>query len=246
MMRKALLVCGLLIVASVAMAADGVRVVPRVKLPETQLRQLKMGLPATALSSLGGTVTRAQQLQFLSSSPAWLKQLQALGAPQVTGGSSSDALWNAGITLTPLAATYPAGADYDTSVLSLRTRAGMVGPLTPLPHSAQNPPLLWLNVGDNADALLWIEAKWPVPGTYLITFFMKDLFPNSLAKPRTWKSGLGMMDLAPNTPSGGDRWTVLVDASDPQHLEQDIAVYPAESGFGFTFCCLSKVVVSRL
>ena len=154
--------------------------------------------------------------------------------------------WDTGLTLTPLAPTYPATADYMNYNLALRTRAAYLSQLTPLPTATQNPQVLWLNVAANSSALLSVEAKWPSTGGYLVTFFIKDLWPNSTAKPRVWQNGVGMVTPVANTPTGGDRWTILWNVEDPADLNDEIGLYPAASGLGFTCCCLTKVVVSKL
>jgi len=247
-MRSLLAVCGIVVCLSGTGAAGGggtPTLAKRPTLSAAALRTLQAGLSDAARQNLAGTITRQQQLLMLQSDLTMRRRLQDLGAgsaPLPLGGDP----WSAGITLTPVVHLYPAEATYSNFSLSLQTRAAWLSPFSPLPSSAQNPPLLWLNVGANYDPLFWVEAKWPAPGPYLITFFVKDLWPNSVARPRVFHDGVGMQEPIPNTPTGGDRWTFIWNASNPQKQHQEVALYPTESGFGFTCCCLSKVVISKL
>lgn len=241
-MRKLVGVLAVVVCASGAVAG-GSGLLSRNALSVSAQRALKTGLSPAARQSLAGAITPAQQLKMLEASPAMRAHLQQLG-PVMTAKQLQDPAWQDGITLTPLAATYPAGGDYMNFSLALKTRAAYISQLTPLPTAEQEPPVLWLNVAGNNDPLLWIEAKWPEPGGYLVTFFLKDLWTNSTAKPRIRVNG-AMTTVVSNTPTGADRWTILCTADDPQDLYDEIAVYPTESGFGLTMCCLSKVVVSK-
>ncbi|MCE5240232.1 hypothetical protein LLH23_17350 [bacterium] len=246
-MRSVLVICCLVAFLSAACAAGGSGPTPvkRPGLSATALRTLQGGLSLTARQGLAGTITREQQLAVLRTDPLLSKRLAGLGAAAMTQPMGGDA-WSTGIALTPVSYLYPANATYDSFALCLQTRAAWLSPFNPLPSAAQNPPLLWLNVAANSDPLFWVEAKWPSPGAYLITFFLKDLWPNSTAKPRVFHDGYGMQTPVANTPTGGDQWTFLWDASNPQRQHQEIGLYPAESGFGFTCCCLSKVVIRKL
>jgi len=241
-MRRLVGVLAVVVCVSGAVAA-GSGLLSRTGLSVSAHRALKAGLSPAARQSLAGAITPAQQLKMLQASPAMQARLQQLG-PAMTVKQLQNTEWQDGITLTPLAATYPAGGDYMNFNLALNTRAAYISQLTPLPTAEQEPPVLWLNVAGNNDPLLWIEAKWPEPGGYLVTFFLKDLWPNSTAKPRIRVNG-AMTTVVSNTPTGADRWTILCTADDPQDLYDEIAVYPVESGFGLTMCCLSKVVVSK-
>lgn len=245
-MKHTILTIGALALClSQALAAGGGSApVKPLSLPATTLRALQGGLSATARQSLGGSITREQQLTMLKTDLRMGARLRNLGG-NVTTQPMSSTPWDTGLTLTPLSLLYPSDANYDNFQLALQTRAAWLSPYSPLPAASQTPPLLWLNVAANYDPLCWVEARWPAPGLYLVTFFVKDLWPGSIAKPRVRIDG-SMQTPAPNTPTGGDRWTILVDASGPQNQPKEIALYPAESGFGFTACCLSKVVITRL
>ena len=241
-MRRLVGALAFLVCVSGAVAA-GSGLWSRTALSVSAQRALKTGLSPAARQSLAAAITPAQQLKMLEASPAMQARLQQLG-PAMTVKQLQNSEWQEGITLTPLAATYPAGGDYMNFNLALKTRAAYISQLTPLPTADQQPPVLWLNVAGNNDPLLWIEAKWPEPGGYLVTFFLKDLWPNSTARPRIRVNGPETTVVA-NTPTGADRWTILCTADNPQDLHDEIAVYPTESGFGLTTCCLSKVVVSK-
>ncbi len=207
------------------------------------LHHLQQGLTPAERLSLAGTITPAQQLAALQSNPTLRKRLQQLKLKAFTPGVDMGP-WEAGITLTPLAATYPAGGDYGNFSLALRTEVAWLSQMTPLPFAGQNPPLLWLWAPNNSSPLFRIEAKWPMRAAYLVTFFMKDVIPNSVAQPRVWQDG-GLKHAFGNAPSGGDQWTILWLAPDPQNLYHEIKVYPSELTAGFVACCLSKVVVSK-
>lgn len=77
---------------------------------------------------------------------------------------------------------------------------------------------------------------------------MRDLFPTSPARPRVRVPGnAALQPLCPNTPTGGDRWTTLWDATGSDYASQQVEVFPGEGGgFAFTYCAFSRVVVSRL
>lgn len=243
-MRVLLLACAILLGVHAAVAAGGARV-RRPTSAAAQLASPRPSLSAAARQSLAGTITRQQQLQVLQAAPGFSARLRNLGVSNVTQPMNSDP-WQTGLTLTPLAPLYPGDATYDTYQLALQTRAGWLSPFSPLPAAAQTPPLLWLSVGANYDPLFWIEVKWPAPGAYLVTFFMKDLLPTSTAKPRVFKNGAGMLTPVPNAAPGGDQWTMLWEATTGPNTSEEIGVYPSESGFGFTFCCLSKVIIRKV
>ncbi len=242
-MRRLVGVLAFVVCVSGAVAA-GSGLLSRTGLSVSAQRALKAGLSPAARQSLAARITPQQQLRMLEASPAMQARLQQLG-PAMTVKQLQNSAWQEGITLTPLATTYPAGGDYMSFGLALQTRAAYISQLTPLPTAADSPQLLWLNVAGNNDPLLRIEAKWPERGAYIVTFFLKDLWPNSTARPRI-RVGATMTPVVSNTPTGGDQWSILCAADDPQDLYDEIAVYPAEIGFGFTVCCLSKVVVSKL
>ncbi|MEN6546945.1 MAG: hypothetical protein ABFE07_12985 [Armatimonadia bacterium] len=243
-MRSLPIICGVLLCVHGAMAA-GENSMPRIGVSASALRNMRASLSGPARKSLAGTITQAQQLKILRTDPSLAARLQQLGVGVETHPMGNDP-WQSGIAVAPLTPLFPANATYDSFRLSLQTRAAWLSPFSPLPSSSQNPPLLWLNVASNSDPLFWVEAKWPSTGVYLVTCFMKDLWPNSIAKPRFFKSGSGMQTAVSNVDSGGDRWTFLWEANNPQDLEDEVSVYPSESGFGFTCCCLSKVVISKI
>jgi hypothetical protein len=246
-MRTALLVCAIMASWSAALAAGGRSAAPvkQLSLSAAAVRTLRAGLSPTALQSLSGSITRQQQLMSLHSDPVMGKRLGDLGLNTTTQPMSGDP-WSTGVAVAPLTPLYPASATYGTFQLALQTRAAWLGPFSPLPSPSQSAPLLWLNVDSNQPPLFWVEVNWPSTGVYVITLLMKDLWPTSTARPRVFKNGAGMQTPVPNTPSGGDRWTILWEVSSPNSLHENVGVYPAESGLGFTCCCLSRVVISKL
>jgi hypothetical protein len=246
-MRTLLIVCGVLVSLSAALGARGRETSParQLALSPAALQALRAGVPAATLRSLSGTVTRQQQLRWLRSDAVMGQKLQGLGVnpdPPPLGGDP----WSTGVTVSPLAPIYPAGANYSNFQIALQSRAVWMSPYAALPAAGQNPPLLWLNQSANCDPLFWVEITWPATGVYMMTFQMKDLLPTSIAKPRVFKNGSGWQIPIPNTASGGDSWSLLWEVSNPNDLHETVGVYPADSGFGFTCCCLSKVVFSRL
>ncbi len=243
-MRALLGFCAVVVCLSAASANDTGGLAGRIRLSASAFKALRAGLPASVRQNLAAKITPQQQLAAIEADPSMRAQLQNL-QPRASVMKLSDPAWQAGITLTPLAQTYPPEAGYGEAQLVLTTRAAHFSQFAPLPTAAQDPPLLWLNVAGNNTPLVWIEANWPEPGPYLITFFLKDLWPNSSARPRV-RGSSGFVQPAPNAPTGGDQWTVLWNVDDPGKLRHEIAVYPPESGASFLICCLSKVVVSRL
>ena len=157
--------------------------------------------------------------------------------------------WGKGVTLTPLAPMYPKAADYGTFQLRLTSHSTVLDPPgRPLPHAGQNPPLLELDLwGEGDNRLITIEARWPQPGAYLVTFFVRSReVSDPAAKPRV-RVDNETLTPAPNTPTNGDRWTILlaVGEVDPTKLAT-LSLLSSQPGSGFSRCCLSKVVISRL
>ncbi|MGI5817294.1 MAG: hypothetical protein ACOX9R_04275 [Armatimonadota bacterium] len=226
--------------AAMVCGADGPA--DRVMLSRQEASALTAGLSPSARRSLAGTITPREQLTAIQTQPAMARQLRRLRLSG-SGGKPDDPAWMTGITLTPLEATYPADGDYMNFSLALTTRAAYLSQVTPLPTAAQEPPLLWLYVPSSNTPLLSIEAKWPMRGAYLITFVLKDVWAASVARPRVHVNGV-MQQVYADSEVGCDRWTVVCLAEDAQSLYHTITVYPAE--IGFTLCCLSKVVVSKV
>jgi len=201
-------------------------------------------LSQTARQRLAGTITAEQRVALVKAQPVLLARIQELFRGDALR-RPLDQIWLSGITLTPLDATFPQGAGYSDYRLALRTDAAWLSQMTPLPTAAQNPPLLWLTASSNNSALLYIEAHWPQRGAYLLTFFMKDVWPNSSAVPRIRVNGVPT-EVYPD-PSGDDvAWSVACIAEDPQQLYHTISVHPEATGYGFMACCVSKVVISKI
>lgn len=239
LMMLAVVVAG----ASAALAGPTTMMRPQTSLSPQTRQALAAGLSAQSLRTLGLKITPAEQLRVLKSDSGYAAKLGGVTLPPVTL-HGTDA-WLTGIALTPLAPDYPAGSAFNAAA-SLNSRAITLGPGTPLAKAGQTPPLLWLWVAGNEDPLLWVHVKWPQPGLYMLTFSMHDLFPTSIARPRARLSDGQTPALIPDTQVGGTKWTMLCDGTDPQKAETDIALRPEQSGLGFTFCCLSQVVITRL
>lgn len=206
------------------------------------LSTLQSGMSPVVRQRLAGTITPQQQMAAIMARPELMRRISAL--KDAEQDRPLDPIWLSGITLTPLDATYPAGSDYAHSSLALRTEAAFLSQMTPLPTADQSPPLLWLNASGNSAPLLWIEARWPKRGAYLITFLLKDVWPDSPATPRVRVNGV--MQEPIQYPPGDVAWTVVCLAEDSDDLYQSILVYPEATGYGYMLCCLSKVVISKI
>lgn len=243
-MRTWLAVLGLVLLgASLGQAAPELMSSQPLVLTSEMRHVLSTGLSQAAQRDLAGDLTRDEQLRLLKLDPASSARLAGLTLPQTKALSSSP--WDTGIVLRPLSTEYPVGSGFNF-VACLRSIAIEMGPGALLPRATQKPPLVWFWQTSNSAPLFWLDIHWPAPGSYVITFFMKDLLPSSIAKPRVQLGGKPPINLVPNVPSGAGRWTVLWDASDPNNLNQRLDILPSESGWGFLFSCLSKVVIRRL
>lgn len=234
-----------LLVVSLAHAAEGVERMSAVRALDATTRQaLTVRLNKSTLRSLGAKITPTEQLRLLKLNPAYAGR--SFTVPSQTTHVTSTDPWSTGITLTPLAPAFPAGATQNCA-LSLNTMAGMLAPYMLLPIPSQNPPTFWMHTPDNNVELFWIDAHWPAPGGYLITFSMCDLVPTSTACPRVWMPGVNQkVDLVGNKTVGADKWTMLWNARPDTYANEEITVYPSPAGWGFTYCCLSKIMISRL
>jgi len=246
-MRTVLIIGGLVVSLSVAITAGGEsKPASRINPQPQDMRSPPKPLSDAELRSLGGTITREEQLAAVRSNPAMNKLLQRLGSGKAAFPTYSDA-WSKGITLTPLAGVYPPDADETNCQLYLETEAGhFQGVRKPLPHPGQNPPLLWLRQIDKNKPLVRIWAHWPTPGGYLITFFIKDRSPNSRGAPRV-RVGDSYQTAVPLNPLSGDRWTILWNGIQlhPRILEP-VDLHPGAIEYDFLSCCLSKVVIRKL
>ncbi|MEI6501358.1 MAG: hypothetical protein WCP21_10085 [Armatimonadota bacterium] len=234
-----------LMTVSLAYAADSAERISAVRAPETLNRQaLTARLNKSTLRSLSARITPTEQLRLLKLNPAYAGQTFNVPA-QTTHVTSTDP-WNTGITLTPFVPAFPAGV-ISNYTLGLSTNAGMLAPYLPLPLPSQNPAAFWLYTPDNEVPLFTIEAHFPAPGGYLITFVMCDIWPASPACPRVKVPSLNQkVDLVGNKTRGADKWTMLWNALPGTYANESIEVYPSSMNLGFNFCCLSKIVISRL
>lgn len=234
-----------LLAVSLVHAAEGVQRASAVRALDVTNRQaLTARLNKSTLRSLGAKITPTEQLRLLKLNPAYAGQTFGV-ASQTTHVMSGDPWYN-GITLTPFVPAFPAGA-ISNYTLGLSTNAGMLAPYLPLPLPSQNPVAFWLFSPDNQAPLFTIEAHFPAPGGYLVTFVMCDLFPTSPACPRVMVPSLNQkVDLVGNKTRGADKWTLLWNALPGSYANECIEVYPSSMNMGFNFCCLSKIVISRL
>ncbi len=243
-MCKCVGVLALLLCVSPGLHAQSTLAARRTQPPPGGLEAVQAGRSQSARPRLAGTITPEQQAALIKARPVLLGRIQRLFG-DAAFRRPLDPIWLSGITLTPLDATFPQGANYGNSKLALRTEAAWLSQITPLPTASQTPPLLWLSVPSNNGTLLWVEARWPQRGAYLLTFFLKDVWPNGSATPRIRVNGVPT-EVYPD-PSGDDvTWSVACLAEDSEQLYQTISVHPEASGYGFMACCASKVVVSKI
>jgi hypothetical protein len=241
-----LMICGaLLALVAVGSAAAPAKAV-RPALSATSLRTLRQGLPLADLQRLGGVVTRQQQLTMLRANPQMAARLVQLGAGNQMQVMEGDAP-TPSITLTPLAPRVPDGLDENVPFAALTSDAILLQPPgAVLPNAGQNPPHMWMFVTSNTAPLCTLKVRWPAPGAYMITLFMRDVIPISTAAPRVGRhTGPLQTPVADKTP-GGTQWTFLWQVTTIPALPEEISVFPVDSGFGFVLCCLSKVVINKL
>jgi hypothetical protein len=250
MMRAILTICAVALCLSGALAAGGTarQLDRRANLKASALKLVRAGLAPAVRKSLAGTITRDQQVMMLRSEPKMAQRLEKFGAT-ATPLPATLGSWDTGITLTPLLAGYPLGATSQNYELSLDSEAvWLCGQGVPLPNPTQDPPLLWFSVPwETNQCLFTLWARWPQPGAYMITFFLRNVW-DTAAKPRLCDRvhHETMLTPIPNKPTCAERWTILWDASDPNAQYQAIDVYPSEDTVNFAACCLSKIVVTRV
>jgi hypothetical protein len=246
-LRSALIALTVLVAVSLVHAAGDLEpAAKRRPLDAATAQTFKSRLNKSALRSLGAKITPGEQLRLLKLNPEYAGQTPVASDKSVR--QVADQAWYNGITLTPLAPSFPL-ADVDRTLLRLNTRSAMLTSGMPLPVSSQSPPTLWLyHAADSDEPLLWLDVNWPAPGLYLITFVICDVVPDATACPRVWMPAANqMVNLTGNKPSGADKWTVLWNASPNTYRDGVVLLFaPSTMGAAFEYSCLSKVVISRL
>lgn len=241
-MRTILVVGGLLACLAMALAA-GVTTKPGPQINPPPPQYLTKPLPQAVLQSLAGAITRDEQLQMIRTVPRMGELLKKLAIGKALYPTTAGGSWSTGITLTPLSLVYPAGVqkDEDCQLLLYSEAAVFSPPKMMLPAPGQNPPLLWLRRCQENPDLLTLKTRYPEPGTYLVTFFMRDNSTSSTGEPFILVDFRGV-DVATNATR--DRWTILHSLPTlPTGGTSWVTVRPRS---GFNSCCMSKVVVSRL
>lgn len=244
-----LVVCLAVVGAAVGGSQSGQLSSPRTSVSNVHVVQAP--LSAATRHRLAGTITREQQLSLLRSDPTQRARLARLGVSTATRLPSSGS-WGTGITLTPLTHFYPpAAAENHHYQLCLETDVAQMSVARPLPAPTQTPPLLWLatHAGEAEDILVSVMAQWPSAGAYMLTFFVSDpsvadrAASDPAVRPRVCFGGPSQETLIPS--EDGDRWTFLLEIP-ADDLDQNVSLLPSRDGSGFTACCLSKVVVTKV